>query len=233
MFIDATANTYKLGTYAGYGLSLTATTGYVGSSTLNYRYTATTASIGTTSLLLNIDNTAGSIALGALTRGISMQVVGGSPTYYFGNLIGQIGVFLGQTTGYLGNPTFGYNYTATTMIAGNSSINLTLNDTTNIANLGTTSTGLEVAATTGNIKTKVAGLTTGVFLDVVSGEFTFGTDMETPANASYFGARGTGGATPSIVMTQDFIDLPVGPVPAEYVRVTIPGLGDRFIQLYQ
>jgi len=306
LFIDATANTYKLGTYAGYGLSLTSTTGYLGTSTLNYRYTATTVSVGTTSLLLNIDNAVGSVALGSLTRGILMQIVGGSPTYSFGNIASQIGAFLGQTTGYLGYSTFGYNYTATTMIAGNASVNLTLDDTTNIATLGTTSLGfkvnvpsstmnvgdstkglfvdilnttytlgtttnglvinttgtytlgngtkglslntttnlyklgdytantlIEIATATGNVKTKVAGLTTGLFLDVAGGEFTFGTDMETPANASYFGARGTGGAAPSIVMTQDFIDLPVGPVPAEYVRVTIPGLGDRFIQLYQ
>jgi hypothetical protein len=141
LFIDATANTYKLGTYAGYGLSLTATTGYLGTSTLNHSYTATTVSVGTTSLLLNIDNTAGSVALGSLTRGILMQIVGGSPTYSFGNLASQIGAFLGQTTGYLGNPTFGYNYTATTMIAGNSSINLTLNDTSNVGTLGSTSYG--------------------------------------------------------------------------------------------
>jgi hypothetical protein len=306
LFIDLIAETYKLGTYAGYGLSLTSSTGYLGTSTLNYRYTASTVSVGTTSLLLNIDNTAGSVALGSLLRGLSMQIVGGSPTYSFGNLASQIGAFLGQTTGYLGYSTFGYNYTQTTMIAGNASVNLTLDDTTNIATLGTTSLGfkvnvpsstmnvgdstkglfvdilnttytlgtttnglvinttgtytlgngtkglslntttnlyklgdytantlIEIATATGNVKTKVAGLTTGLFLDVAGGDFTFGTDMETPANASYFGARGTGGATPSIVMTQDFIDLPVGPVPAEYVRVTIPGLGDRFIQLYQ
>ena len=161
LFIDATANTYKLGTFAGYGLSLTATTGYLGTSTLNYRYTATTVSVGTTSLLLNIDNTAGSIAIGALTRGLSMQIVGGSPTYSFGNLSAQIGAFLGQTTGYLGNPTFGYNYTATTLIAGNSSINLTLNDTTNVGTLGSTSYGFRADMST-NILTagsSIFGLT--------------------------------------------------------------------------
>lgn len=305
--VDITNSEYKLGTYAGVGLSLTATTGYLGTSTLNHRYTATTVSVGTSSLLLNIDNTAGSIEIGALTRGISMQIVGGSPTYSFGNLSAQIGAFLGQTTGYLGYSNFGYNYTQTTMIAGNSSVNLTLDDTTNIATVGTTSLGfkvnvssstmnvgdstkglfvdipnttytlgtasnglvinttgtytlgsgtkglslnsttnlyklgdytantlIEIATATGNVKTKVAGLTTGLFLDVTSGDFVLGTDMETPANASYFGARGTGGATPSIVMTDDFID---GTAPvvtaAELVRVTIPGIGPRWVQLYQ
>lgn len=305
LFIDATAQTYKLGTYAGVGLSLTSTTGYLGTSTLNHRYTATTVSVGTTTLLLNIDNTAGSIAIGALTRGISMQIVGGSPTYSFGNLSAQIGAFLGQTTGYLGYSNFGYNYTQTTMIAGNSSVNLTLDDTTNIATVGTTSLGfkvnvssstmnvgdstkglfvdipnttytlgtasnglvinttgtytlgngtkglslnsttnlyklgdytantlIEIATATGNVKTKVAGLTTGLFLDVTTGDFVLGTDMETPANASYFGARGTGGGTPSIVMTSDFTDgAPVG-TPAEKVMVTVPGIGTRWIQLY-
>jgi len=141
LFIDSTAETYKLGTYAGYGLSLTATTGYLGTSTLNHRYTATTVSVGTASILLNIDTTSGFVSLGAPTRGVSMLITGANPTYSFGNLISQIGVFLGQTTGYLGNPTFGYNYTATTMIAGNSSINLTLNDTSNVGTLGSTSYG--------------------------------------------------------------------------------------------
>ena len=148
LFINLAAETYILGTFAGYGLSLTATTGYLGTSTLNYRYTATTVSVGTTSLLLNIDNTAGSVALGSLTRGISMQIVGGSPTYSFGNLSAQIGAFLGQTTGYLGNPTFGYNYTATTLVAGNSSINMTLNDTTNVGTLGSTSYGFKADMST-------------------------------------------------------------------------------------
>lgn len=303
--VDITNSEYKLGTYAGVGLSLTATTGYLGTSTLNYRYTPTTVSVGTTSLLLNIDNTAGSIAIGALTRGISMQIVGGSPTYSFGNLSAQIGAFLGQTTGYLGYSSFGYNYTQTTMIAGNSSVNLTLDDTTNIATLGTTSLGfkvnvpsstmnvgdstkglfvdipnttytlgtasnglvinttgtytlgsgtkglslnsttnlyklgdytantlIEIATATGNVKTKVAGLTTGLFLDVTTGDFVLGTDMETPANASYFGARGTGSVTPSIVMTSDFTDLAPVAGPAEKVMVTIPGIGTRWIQLY-
>ena len=303
--VDITNSEYKLGTYAGVGLSLTATTGYLGTSTLNHRYTATTVSVGTSSLLLNIDNTAGSIEIGALTRGISMQIVGGSPTYSFGNLSAQIGAFLGQTTGYLGYSNFGYNYTQTTMIAGNSSVNLTLDDTTNTATVGTTSLGfkvnvssstmnvgdstkglfvdipnttytlgtasnglvinttgtytlgngtkglslnsttnlyklgdytantlIEIATATGNVKTKVAGLTTGLFLDVTSGDFVLGTDMETPANASYFGARGTGGGTPSIVMTSDFTDgAPVG-TPAEKVMVTVPGIGTRWIQLY-
>lgn len=303
--VDITNSEYKLGTYAGVGLSLTATTGYLGTSTLNHRYTATTVSVGTSSLLLNIDNTAGSIEIGALTRGISMQIVGGSPTYSFGNLSAQIGAFLGQTTGYLGYSNFGYNYTQTTMIAGNSSVNLTLDDTTNIATLGTTSLGfkvnvpsstmnvgdstkglfvdipnttytlgtasnglvinttgtytlgsgtkglslnsttnlyklgdytantlIEIATATGNVKTKVAGLTTGLFLDVTTGDFVLGTDMETPANASYFGARGTGSVTPSIVMTSDFTDPAPVAGPAEKVMVTIPGIGTRWIQLY-
>lgn len=305
LFIDLGAETYKLGTYGGYGLSLTATTGYLGTSTLNYRYTATTASVGTNSLLLNIESAAGYIQLGAVTRGILMNIAVGSPTYSFGNLSAQIGVFLGQTTGYVGYSNFGYNYTQTTMIAGNSSVNLTLDDTTNIATVGTTSLGfkvnvpsstmnvgdstkglfvdilnttytlgtasnglvinttgtytlgngtkglslnsttnlyklgdytantlIEIATATGNVKTKVAGLTTGLFLDVAGGNFVFGTDMETPANASFFGARGTGTGAPSIIMTSDFTDpAPVGG-PAEKVLVSIPGLGARWIQLY-
>jgi hypothetical protein len=305
LFIDLIAETYKLGTYAGYGLSLTSTTGYLGTSTLNYRYTASTVSVGTTSLLLNIDNTAGSVALGSLTRGILMQIVGGSPTYSFGNLSSQIGAFLGQTTGYLGYSTFGYNYTATTMIAGNASVNLTLDDATNIATLGTTSLGFKVnvpsstmnvgdstkglfvdilnttytlgtasnglvinttgAYTLGNgtkglslntttnthklgdytantvfqiqtatgiYKTTLAGLTTGILLNPTTGDFVLGTDIENVSTPSYFGARGTGGGTPSIVMTSDFTDPAAVGSPAEKVLVSIPGIGNRWIQLY-
>jgi hypothetical protein len=305
LFIDLTAETYKLGTSAGYGLSLTATTGYLGTSTLNHSYTATTVSVGTTSLLLNIDNTAGSVALGSLTRGILMQIVGGSPTYSFGNLSSQIGAFLGQTTGYLGYSTFGYNYTQTTMIAGNSSVNLTLDDTTNIATLGTTSLGFKVnvpsstmnvgdstkglfvdilnttytlgttsnglvinttgAYTLGNgtkglslntttnthklgdytgntvfqvqtasgiYKTTIAGLTTGILIDPTTGNFVFGTDIENISTASYFGARGTGGGTPSVVITSDFLDSATVGLPAEKILVSIPGIGTRWIQLY-
>lgn len=161
LFINLAAETYILGTFAGYGLSLTATTGYLGTSTLNYRYTPTTVSVGTTSLLLNIDNTAGSIAIGALTRGISMQIVGGSPTYSFGNLSSQIGAFLGDTTGYLGNSTFGYNYTATTLVTGNSSINMTLNDTTNVGTLGSTTYGFKADMSTNllSVGTALFGVT--------------------------------------------------------------------------
>lgn len=305
LFIDLIAETYKLGTYAGYGLSLTSSTGYLGTSTLNYRYTASTVSVGTTSLLLNIDNTAGSVALGSLLRGLSMQIVGGSPTYSFGNLASQIGAFLGQTTGYLGYSTFGYNYTQTTMIAGNASVNLTLDDTTNIATLGTTSLGFkvnvpsstmnvgdstkglfvdilnttytlgtasnglvinttgaytlgngtkglslntttnthklgdytgntvfQVQTATGIYKTTVAGLTTGILIDPTTGDFVLGTDIENISTASYFGARGTGGGTPSVVITSDFIDPAGGNNPAEKILVSIPGIGNRWIQLY-
>lgn len=305
LFVDLTAETYKLGTAAGYGLSLTSSTGYLGTSTLNYRYTASTVSVGTTSLLLNIDNTAGSVALGSLLRGLSMQIVGGSPTYSFGNLASQIGAFLGQTTGYLGYSTFGYNYTQTTMIAGNASVNLTLDDTTNIATLGTTSLGFkvnvpsstmnvgdstkglfvdilnttytlgtasnglvinttgaytlgngtkglslntttntyklgdytgntvfQVQTATGIYKTTVAGLTTGILIDPTTGDFVLGTDIENISTASYFGARGTGGGTPSVVITSDFIDPAGGNNPAEKILVSIPGIGNRWIQLY-
>jgi hypothetical protein len=169
LFIDLSTETYQLGAYNNYGLNFNATAGRLGSTTLNYRYTATTASVGTSSLLLNIDNTAGSASLGAVTRGLFMQISGGSPTYSLGNLSGQIGLFLGQTTGYLGNSTFGYNYTATTMIAGNSSINLTLDDTANTANVGTSTKGLLVDATNNLYRLGDFATSTGLFLGATTG----------------------------------------------------------------
>lgn len=142
-----------------------------------------------------------------------------------------------STTYSLGTSSNGLVINTTgTYTLGNGTKGLSLNSTTNLYKLGdyTANTLIEIATATGNVKTKVAGLTTGLFLDAAGNEFVFGTDIETPANASYFGARGTGGVTPSIVMTEDFIDGTAPPVnPAELVRVTIPGIGPRWVQLYQ
>jgi hypothetical protein len=117
---------------------------------------------------------------------------------------------------------------------GNGTKGLSLNTTTNTHKLGdyTANTVFQVQTATGIYKTTRTGLTTGILLDPTTGDFVLGTDIETLANASYFGARGTGGGTPSVVMTSDFTDpAPVGG-PAEKVMVTIPGIGTRWIQLY-
>ena len=303
LFINLAAETYILGTFAGYGLSLTATTGRLGSATFGYNYTATTIVAGNSSINLTLNDTANTANVGTSTQGLLVDIT--NSLYKLGNLSTSAGLSLGATTGYLGSSVFGYNYTATTMIAGNASVNLTLDDATNIATLGTTSLGfkvnvpsstmnvgdstkglfvdipnttyslgtssnglvinttgtytlgngtkglslntttnlyklgdytantlIEIATATGNIKTKVAGLTTGVFLDVTGEKYVFGTDIETPANATYFGARGTNTSTPSIIMTSNFTDPSAVGGPAEKVLVTIPGVGTRWIQLY-
>jgi hypothetical protein len=333
---------------------------------------------------LNIDNTAGSASLGAVTRGLFMQISGGSPTYSLGNLSGQIGLFLGQSTGYLGNSTFGYNYTATTMIAGNSSINLTLDDTANTGKVGTSAKGLSVdmnsnlyklgeystkglfidtnnqtyqlgfsannlelninaagqifklgnsstgtglqidllnnsyylgngvkalvinttantyvlgsdlkglsintssneyklgnyvlntgliigsangylgfnanygtfnynftsnLLTVGNttnvslqvdntattVKTTNGSQTNGILLDTPNDTYVIGYNLDQP-NGKFFGVRGTSTATPNLVMTQEFLSPGNAGTPSEKVLVDIPGLGARWIQLYQ
>jgi hypothetical protein len=146
LFIDATANTYKLGTYAGYGLSLTATTGRLGYTTFGYNYTATTLVAGNSSINLTINDTANTANVGIATQGLLVDVT--NSLYKLGDLSTSTGLSLGATTGYLGSSIFGYNFTATTLIAGNSSINLTLNDTTNVGTLGSTSYGFRANMST-------------------------------------------------------------------------------------
>jgi len=292
LFINLAAETYILGTFAGYGLSLTATTGRLGSATFGYNYTATTMIAGNSSINLTLDDTANTASVGITTKGLSvninsnlyklgeystkglfidtnnqtyqlgfagsnleLNINAASQIFKLGNSSAGTGLYIDlvNNTYYLGNglKALVVNTTSNTYTLGTNIEGLYINTSTdvfklgnyvsntgliissNIANLGTLTTGLEVDSTTGNVKTKVAGLTTGIFLDVAGNEFVFGTDVETPANASYFGARGTGGATPSIVMTQDFVDTPAPPAPAEFIRVRVDGLGDRWIQLYQ
>jgi hypothetical protein len=164
LFIDATANTYKLGTYAGYGLSLTATTGRLGYTTFGYNYTATTLVAGNSSINLTINDTANTANVGIATQGLLVDVT--NSLYKLGDLSTSTGLSLGATTGYLGSSIFGYNFTATTLIAGNSSINLTLNDTTNVGTLGSTSYGFKADMST-NILT--AGTTVfGLSVDLLN-----------------------------------------------------------------
>ena len=196
LFIDATAETYKLGTYAGYGLSLTATTGRLGYSTLGYNYTATTLVAGNSSVNLTINDTANTANVGIATKGLLVDVT--NTVYVLGDLSTYTGLSLGATTGYLGSSTFGYNFTATTMIAGNSSVNMTLNDTTNVATLGTTSIGLRADLNTSVV---TAGTTAyGFKADIPNGKIqlngtgTYGFEMWDLIKSVYtYGASGIEG----------------------------------------
>jgi hypothetical protein len=212
-----TANTvYKLGnTASSEGVVINLNNGYIGNPTWSYVYNATTLVAGNASINLTLNDTANTATLGDGTKGLTVDVT---------------------NNGYiLGNGTNGLNINTTgTYTLGNGTEGLSLNTTTNTHKLGdyTANTVFQVQTATGIYKTTIAGLTTGILLNPSTGDFVFGTDIETLLSASYFGARGTGGGTPSIVMTQDFIDpAPVGG-PAEKVLVSIPGLGNRWIQLY-
>jgi hypothetical protein len=145
LLVDVTNSLYVLGNLStSTGLSLGATTGYLGSSTFGYNFTATTLVAGNSSINLTINDTANTANLGIATNGLLVDVT--NSVYKLGDLSTSTGISLGATTGYLGNSTFGYNFTATTMIAGNSSINLTLNDSLNKANLGTSTKGVVIDA---------------------------------------------------------------------------------------
>jgi len=221
--VNINSNLYKLGEYSTKGLFI---------DTNNQTYQLGFAG---SNLELNINAASQIFKLGNSSAGTGLYIDLVNNTYYLGNGLKALVVNTTSNTYTLGTNIEGlYINTSTDVFKlGNYVSNTGLIISSNIANLGTLTTGLEVDSTTGNVKTKVAGLTTGIFLDVAGNEFVFGTDVETPANASYFGARGTGGATPSIVMTQDFVDTPAPPAPAEFIRVRVDGLGDRWIQLYQ
>ena len=101
---------------------------------------------GNSSINLTINDTANTANVGIATQGLLVDVT--NSLYKLGDLSTSTGLSLGATTGYLGSSTFGYNFTATTLIAGNSSINLTLNDTTNVGTLGSTSYGFRANMST-------------------------------------------------------------------------------------
>ena len=114
---------------------------------------------GNSSINLTINDTANTANVGIATQGLLVDVT--NSLYKLGDLSTSTGLSLGATTGYLGSSIFGYNFTATTLIAGNSSINLTLNDTTNVGTLGNTSYGFRANMSTSvlNAGSPVFGLT--------------------------------------------------------------------------
>lgn len=143
LYINTASDSYKLGNYtSNIGVVLGATTGYLGSATFGYNYTATNLVMGNASVNVTLDDTSNTAYVGTNTQGLLVDIT--NSLYKLGDLSTSTGLSLGTTTGYLGSSTFGYNYTATTMIAGNSSVNLTLNDSTDKATLGTTSKGVSV-----------------------------------------------------------------------------------------
>lgn len=94
---------------------------------------------------LSIDGNNSVYALGDAIASKGLRIDTVAPTYKLGNYSTNAGLILADTTGYLGTSTWGYNYTGTTLVAGNSSINLTLDDTVNSAKLGTTNYGLSIS----------------------------------------------------------------------------------------
>ena len=312
LFIDLSADTYKLGTFAGYGLSLTATTGRLGSATFGYNYTATTIVAGNSSISLTLDDTANTGSVGTSAKGLSVNMnsnlyklgeystkglfidtnnqtyqlgfaannlelninatsqlfklgntstgaglqvdltnnsyylgsgvkalvinttantyVLGSDTeglyintgandYQLGNYVLNTGLIIGSTDGYLGyNANYGsfnYNFTSSLLTVGSSS-----------------SISLQVDNTASTVKTTGGPQTNGILIDVPNDLYLLGNDLESPS-AKFFGVRGTNTANPSLYMTQDFLDPAGGSNPAEKILVNIPGVGPRWIQLYQ
>jgi hypothetical protein len=195
--ISTSSDSYKLGnTSTNVGVILNSAGGYLGSSTFGYNYLATSLVMGNASIGVTLDDPSNTAYIGTNTQGLLVDVT--NSLYVLGNLSTSTGLSLGATTGYLGSSTFGYNFTATTMIAGNASVNMTLNDTTNVATLGTTSIGLR-ADLTNNVVT--AGTTAyGFKADIPNGKIqlngtgTYGFEMWDLIKSVYtYGASGIEG----------------------------------------
>jgi hypothetical protein len=195
--ISTSSDSYKLGnTSTNVGVILNSAGGYLGSSTFGYNYLATSLVMGNASIGVTLDDPSNTAYIGTNTQGLLVDVT--NSLYVLGNLSTSTGLSLGATTGYLGSSTFGYNFTATTMIAGNSSVNMTLNDTTNVATLGTTSIGLRADLNTSVV---TAGTTAyGFKADIPNGKIqlngtgTYGFEMWDTIKSVYtYGASGVEG----------------------------------------
>lgn len=195
--ISTSSDSYKLGNIStNVGVILNSAGGYLGSSTFGYNYLATSLVMGNASIGVTLDDPSNTAYIGTNTQGLLVDVT--NSIYALGNLSTYTGLSLNATNGYLGSSVFGYNFTATTMIAGNASVNMTLNDTTNVATLGTTSIGLR-ADLTNNVVT--AGTTAyGFKADITNGKIqlngtgTYGFEMWDTIKSVYtYGASGIEG----------------------------------------
>lgn len=176
--VDVTNNEYKLGHIStGYGVFISS---------------PFTVSIGDTANGngLVIDNANETYTFANQTLGKGLFIDATAETYKLGTYAGY-GLSLTASTGRLGSSTFGYNYTATTIIAGNSSVNLTLDDATNIATVGTTSLGFKVNVSSSTMN--VGDSTKGLLVDVTNslyklGDLSTGTGLSLGATTGYLGS---------------------------------------------
>ena len=197
LFINTVSDVYKLGNFtANTGLVLNGPVGYLGTATFGYNLSATNLSAGNTSIELNIDDTSKYAYLGVANKGLFVDTT--AFTFGLGNSLTGVGVFVGPANGFLGSTGFGYNFTPTTLIAGNTSVNMTLNDTTNVATLGTTSIGLRADL---NASVVTAGTTAfGFKADITNGKIqlngtgTYGFELWDTIKSVYtYGASGIEG----------------------------------------
>jgi hypothetical protein len=142
-----TGGTYTLGNGTE-GLSINTTTDDYTLGTANYGLIIDTPFSVNLGDLANgngliIDNTGDTYSLANSVSGKGLFIDATANTYKLGTYAGY-GLSLTATTGYLGTSTFGYNYTATTIVAGNSSISLSLDDTANTGSVGISTKGLSV-----------------------------------------------------------------------------------------
>ena len=197
LFINLAAETYILGTFAGYGLSLTATTGRLGSATFGYNYTATTIVAGNSSISLSLDDTANTGSVGISTKGLSVNM--NSNLYKLGEYSTK-GLFIDTN-----NQTYQLGFAA-------NNLELNINAAGQLFKLGNTSTGagLQVDLTNNSyylgsgVKALVINTTANTY---VLGSDTEGLYIDTAANDFKLGNYVT---NKGLIIATNTIDLIAG-----------------------
>jgi hypothetical protein len=213
LFINLASETYILGTFAGYGLSLTATTGRLGSATFGYNYTATTIVAGNSSINLTLDDTANTGSVGISTKGLSVNM--NSNLYKLGEYSTK-GLFIDTN-----NQTYQLGFAA-------NNLELNINAAGQIFKLGNTSTGagLQVDLTNNSyylgsgVKALVINTTANTY---VLGSDTEGLYIDTAANDFKLGNYVT---NKGLIIATNTIDLKAGTT--NNTAVTINDSTDTF-----
>jgi hypothetical protein len=197
LFIDLSANTYKLGTFAGYGLSLTATTGRLGSSTFGYNYTATTIVAGNSSISLSLDDTANTGSVGTSAKGLSVNM--NSNLYKLGEYSTK-GLFIDTN-----NQTYQLGFAA-------NNLELNINATGQLFKLGNTSTGAGLQVDLTNNSYYLGSGVKALVINTAANTYVLGSDTEglyidTAANDFKLGNYVT---NKGLIIATDTIDLIAG-----------------------
>ena len=256
--IDTVAPTYKLGNYStNVGLILGNTTGYLGSSTVKFDYTATSLFAGFTSnssgltltsstvgklgcaeMQLNYDNTSKLIFLGdaSYPRGLSINSTFNS--IFLGDATLDSGLTLTPTSGIakLGSATshrlLQINVINETFFMGNDTNNFGLKiDLLNQVYTLSESAGAGLIMNTSNDAYRLGSTNYGVDINETNGTYKLG--GYNPGVAKAIGVHNANNPEPEFYVDDALIDgTPANTPSNQKIRVYIPGLGIKYLQLF-